>query len=442
MQIPEKVHTYINENELLLPNATIIIGLSGGRDSMALLDILIRLNYNCIAAHCNFHLRGEESDRDEKFVTDYCQNHHIKLLSVSFDTYSYMEEKTISLEMAARELRYNWFGQVMKEYSADSVAVAHHRDDSVETVLINLIRGTGVRGLTGISARNGYVVRPLLCLSRDEITDYLSEHHIPYVEDSTNAEDHYLRNKLRLNIIPLMEEINPSFKSSVTRTFAILSGVEKVYTSCIKKEIAQVFDGEKINISGLLNSEDAETLLFEILHPYGFNSDTIRNIYNSVNAISGKQFYTSDFSLIKDRDYLILSSRKNKSVSKYVIPVDEDIILKPVKLKIKTACKNDKFVIDKSKNILYADKSLLSFPLLIRKWEPGDKFTPLGMSGKHKKVSDYFTDQKKSLLDKDAAWLLCTSDNKIVWIIGERTDDRFKITEKTTEILIIELEEH
>lgn len=442
MQILQKVQKYIGENELLTPEATVIVGLSGGRDSMALLDILIELGYNCIAAHCNFHLRGEESDRDEKFVSDYCLNRHIKLLSVSFDTYSYMEEKSISLEMAARELRYNWFSQIMKESSADYLAVAHHQDDSVETVLINLIRGTGIRGLTGIPAINGCVVRPLLCLSRDEITDYLSEQHIPFVEDSTNAEDQYLRNKIRLNIIPLIEEINPSFKSSVTRTSAILSEVERVYTSCINTEIHQLFDGERINIIGLLESKNAKTILFEILHSYGFNSDTILNIYSSMNALSGKHFYSSTFCLLKDRNYFILSPINDIAMLKYVISENDNSILEPVKLRLKTISKDESFIINKNRNILYADKALLTFPLQIRKWEQGDKFYPLGMDGKQKKISDYFTDQKKSLLDKNNTWLLCTSDNKIIWVIGERTDDRFKITDKTDQILVIELEEY
>lgn len=442
MQLLQKVQRYIDENDLMPVNATVIVGLSGGRDSMALLSVLTGLGYNCIAAHCNFHLRGEESDRDEKFVTDYCAGQNIKLVKVSFDTFSYMEEKSISLEMAARELRYNWFEKMKEEHAAHYIAVAHHRDDSVETVLINLMRGTGIRGLTGIPPKNGYIVRPLLCLSREEITEYLSVHKIHYVEDSTNTEDQYTRNKLRLNIIPLMEEINPSFKNSVSRTSAILSEVERIYTSVVKEEVDRLFDGEKIDIPKLKESENVKAILFEILHPYGFNADTILNIYNSLNALSGKCFYSSTFCLLKDRNFFILSPLSDKAVLKYVISEDENNIAKPLKLNLKTIAVDNNFTIVKDKNILYADKSLVRFPLYIRKWEQGDKFYPFGMKGRKKKVSDYFTDRKKNLLEKENTWLLCDSDNQIIWIIGERTDDRFKITDKTTQILIIESEEN
>jgi tRNA(Ile)-lysidine synthase len=244
----DRVQKFIQSEKLLPHNAKVIVGLSGGMDSMVLLDLLVLLEYRCIAAHCNFHLRGAESDRDADFVRKWCKNTDIPFTSIDFDTTGYAEDRKISIEMAARELRYEWFEILRKQYEADAIAVAHHRDDSVETVLLNLIRGTGIKGLSGISPRNGYVVRPLLTVSRSEIEDYIIERELPYVTDSTNDQDIYLRNYLRLNVIPKLEVVNPSVKESIISTSKNISEAEKIYSESIREYIDVVFINDKINI--------------------------------------------------------------------------------------------------------------------------------------------------------------------------------------------------
>jgi len=438
MTLTERVRSYIDEHRLLTDGEKIVVGLSGGADSMALLSILRSLNYQCIAAHCNFHLRGEESNRDESFVEGYCQYKQIEYTSVSFDTYQYMKDNAISLEMAARELRYKWFEELRIKYGADKIAVAHHQDDSIETILINLIRGCGIRGLTGIPPQNGAIVRPLIKTYRNEILNYLEEEKIPFVNDSTNSEDVYTRNKIRLNIIPSFETINPSVRQSISRMSEYLSDVETVYLSHIQEVKKMVFDGYTIDIEKLEKQVKPKNLLFEILHPYGFNSSTVDTIYAALNGLSGKIFYSDQYRLIKDRKKFILEPVNQCEKGSYTITADKKDVSEPLKLAIHTLKKDKTFLPEKNKKILYADLSKISFPLKIRKWQQGDRFKPLGMNGS-KKLSDYFTDRKYSLADKEAAWLLCSANDEIIWIMGERTGNRFKITDNTTEILKIEI---
>ena len=443
MHLLQRVSKYIEDNNLLTDHSKTIIGVSGGADSMALLHILYTLEYDCIVAHCNFHLRGEESDRDQVFVETYCKRNNIKYECISFDTYKYMQENGISLEMAARELRYNWFEEVRKKHKADNIAIAHHQDDTVETVLINIIRGCGIRGLTGIAAKNGNVVRPLLCLNRFEINTYLESQSIAFVTDSTNNENIYVRNKIRLDIIPQLKEINPSVQQSILRMSEYLSDVEKIYDTYIKSAKEEVFDGKNINIEKLQALPQPKTILFEILHSYGFNSDTINDIYEAGNGISGKIFYSNDYRLIKDRSSYILDQkeRREEELSNnyfYEINENDKLISIPIDLSIETIPNSPNLVLDKNKRVLYADKDKLSFPLCIRKWRQGDRFIPLGMSG-NKKLSDYFSDNKFSIPQKENTWLLCTSEDKIIWIIGERSDNIFLVSNTTSKILKIEL---
>lgn len=437
MQTISKVKKYIQDNNLLTDKATVIIGVSGGADSMALLDILHHLGYECIVAHCNFHLRGQESYRDEYFVEKMATKYKFKYVSANFDTKKYIEEESISLEMAARELRYAWFEKIRKEYKAEKIAVAHHQDDSVETVLINLIRGTGIRGLSGIAPVNGKIIRPLLCIFRSDILEYLKVRHIGFVEDSTNKEDIYIRNKIRLNVIPLLKTINPSVVQAIQKTSENLYHTENIFHAYIEKAKRKVFSDNKININALLKQKEPKTILFEILFPYGFNSPTVDNIFDSINSQSGKIFYTDSYQLIKDREVFILEPINDQTDKVYTLFEHETSILEPLEMTIESFRKTSSFHLEQDPNIIYLDKDKLIFPLIIRKWKHGDKFIPFGMKG-HKKVSDYFTDRKFSLVDKNNTWLLCSGDN-ISWIIGERIDDRFKITNTTIEILKITL---
>lgn len=435
MDTISKVNQYINDNHLLEDNSKIIVGVSGGADSMALLDILRKLGCECIAAHCNFHLRGEESNRDYRFVKDYCKEKDIPFLHVDFDTFGYMKHNSVSLEMAARELRYEWFEQVRISRNAHRIAVAHHQDDSIETVLINLIRGTGIKGLTGISCVNGNIIRPLLCLSRDEIIGYLSENKIDYVTDSTNNESEYVRNKIRLEVIPLLETINPSVKKSLHKTADNLLSAYKIYEGSVIDSKKRIFSDNKVNIDLLLQEEEPQTILYEILNPYGFNADTIQNIFISLNGISGKRFYSDEYTLLKDRNFLILSQNENSNNNEEIYYIQENIldIDFPVKLRLDTYKNTPSSEIEKQSNIIYLDLDKITYPLIIRRWKQGDKFVPFGMKGS-KKLSDYFSDNKFSLVDKENVWLLCSND-EIIWIIGHRADNRFRINENTKQVL-------
>lgn len=432
----DRVQKFIQSEKLLPHNAKVIVGLSGGMDSMVLLDLLVLLEYRCIAAHCNFHLRGAESDRDADFVRKWCKNTDIPFTSIDFDTTGYAEDRKISIEMAARELRYEWFEILRKQYEADAIAVAHHRDDSVETVLLNLIRGTGIKGLSGISPRNGYVVRPLLTVSRSEIEDYIIERELPYVTDSTNDQDIYLRNYLRLNVIPNLEVVNPSVKESIIRTSKNISEAEKIYSESIREYIDVVFINDKINIPMLKKTASPQSVLFELLSPLGFTSSTIEDIFQSMDSTPGKVFLSDRYRVIKDRSDFILEKITSDIISDehYLIEEESKEITFPVRFNLrkeKTPVK-----IEKKRNILYVDADKLKFPLIMRRWKAGDWFIPFGMNGK-KKLSDYFTDRKFSLKDKKEAWVILSGEN-IVWIVNERSDNRYKITDESKNIFIIE----
>ena len=440
----EKVKEYIHKENLIKDNTKVIVGLSGGMDSMVLLDVLMLLGYRCMAAHCNFHLRGEESNRDETFVKKWCKSIDIPYTSINFDTNQYAADRKISIEMAARDLRYNWFETLRKHYQADYIAVAHHKDDSVETVLLNLIRGTGIKGLTGISAKNGYVVRPLLCISRSEIENYISERDIPYVTDSTNNEDLYLRNSLRLNVIPLLETLNPSVKDTIYRTSKNVTEAEKVYSESIQKSIKEVFSNNKIDIDQLRQTASPRSVLFELLAPYNFTPSTIEDISESIDSISGKVFFSDSsadlekkkYRLIKDRNSFLLNvvNETNNENETYFIEKGINEINIPINIKIKKLSSSADIAFNK--HTIYIDADKIKYPLVLRKWRSGDWFIPFGMKGR-KKLSDYFTDRKFSLKDKEDAWLLASGDD-IVWIVGERNDDRFKISENTKQIISIE----
>jgi len=433
----EKVKKYIDDKQLLNPSSTVVVGVSGGMDSMALLDILTLLSYRCIAAHCNFHLRGEESDRDAEFVKNWCKNVDIEFTSVDFDTLAYARDKKISIEMAARELRYQWFEIVRQKYEAEVIAVAHHRDDAIETVLLNLLRGTGIKGLTGISPKKGNIVRPLLCVSRNEIEQYLNERNIPFVTDSTNYDDTITRNYLRLNVIPMLEKLNPSAKNAIFRTSQNVGEAYHIYEDAIEKLKKEVMNGEKISIEKLKNTPSPVSVLFEILSSFGFNSSVVEDIIDNLDTTSGKVFLSTQYRVIKDRQFLLLSKIGDASNIGYEIFIHEGTneILFPIHLKISVVNKNT-INVNKPGRFLFSDAEKVRFPLKLRKWKEGDWFVPFGMKGK-KKLSDYFTDCKFDLLEKENQWIL-ESDGQIIWIVGKRNDERFKVSDHTNNVLMIE----
>jgi tRNA(Ile)-lysidine synthase len=440
--ILKKVELYIEKNKLLFPEkGKILVGVSGGRDSVALLDILIKLGYRCTVAHCNFHLRGEESDRDEKFVQQLSFNLNIPYYSVDFDTVNYAKQKNISIEMAARELRYSWFTSLAKKINAQAIAIAHHADDNVETLLMHLVRGTGLKGLTGISPKNGLIVRPLLCCTRNEINEYIKNNNLSFIEDSTNQSVDFQRNKIRLQVIPLLEEINPSVKKVLSESIERFSEINTFYENAIEKIKKQLLtvdnDQLKINIDLLCKQASPKTILFEILHPYGFNESIVQDIEKHLHDESGKKFYSDTHYLIKDRNFLIISEKEKTNQTSFQILENEAQIEFPIHLSITRKKIDQNFQVSKNPQTIQIDASLVQFPLTLRRWENGDAFFPFGMN-RQKKLSDFFIDQKLNLKQKAETWLLL-SGNKIVWVVGLRLDNRFKITESTQEVLEFKL---
>ena len=423
------VQRFIEEKDLFNLQDKVLVALSGGADSVALLRILLSLGYTCECAHCNFHLRGLESDRDESFVRQLCEEHSIPLHVTHFDTSAYAKEHHLSIEMAARELRYEWFEQIRKEIGASVIAVAHHRDDSVETFLLNLMRGAGINGLKGIPVKNGYIVRPLLSVSREGILDYLQSIKQDYVTDSTNLEDEYMRNKIRLNILPLMKEVNPSVMETIQETTFRLSEVANIYQQDRMEAIAHKVtflspEMFRISLTDILEDVAPISLLHEVLSPKGFNASQIRDIYRSLSSSqSGKRFFTTEWEVLRDREYLWIQ----KKGSSQLIP---ELIIEEIE-------RTPSFVIPRDKHIACLDADKLNHPLTIRKWEKGDKFIPLGMNGK-KKVSDYLTDKKFSLFQKENQYVVCSGED-IIWLVNERSDHRYRITDSTQRILLIQI---
>ena len=425
--IEKKIAQYIDNERLFPINARIIVALSGGADSVALLRILHTLGYDCEAAHCNFHLRGTESDRDEMFVRKLCKTMKTPLHTIDFATEQYAIEKKISIEMAARELRYQWFAEIKEKTKADVIAVAHHQDDSVETVLLNLIRGTGINGLLGIRPKNGDIVRPLLCISRKEITDYLQNAGQEYMTDSTNLQDEYTRNKIRLNLLPLMQEINPLVKEHIIDTSNYLNDVNRIYNKGIEEGKQRVIEKGNIRIVPLLKEPSPEALLFEILYPLGFNASQTKNILTMLEGQTGKQFISKDgWRVVKNRELLLIDKKEKQENPPFCLIKEEKEYTKD-------------FIIPREKHIACFDTDKLIGEINLRKWQTGDIFIPFGMKGK-KKVSDYLTDRKFSIIQKENQWVLCCGD-KIIWIVGERTDNRFRIDEKTKKVTVFKMSE-
>ena len=419
------VYKFIDSNSLFNEKDKVLIALSGGADSVCLLRVLLALGYQCEAAHCNFHLRGEESMRDERFVDELCKKLDVKLHKIDFDTTAYSSQKRLSIEMAARELRYDWFDKIRCESGAAVIAVAHNENDCVETFILNLVRGTGINGLKGIKPKNGFVVRPLLEKRREEIIEYLTFLKQDYVTDSTNLQDEYTRNKIRLNILPMLEQINPQASQKIADTSKRLIDVAKIYNDEIAIAKERVMVDGNISIKALQKESVPKSLLFEILYPLGFNSSQVDDIYESVKLEqSGKIFRSDSYELLRDREMLILRDINRCEI----LP---NLIIEKFEV-------DSTFKVPRDKNVCYVDVDKLSGELYLRKWERGDKFVPFGMKGK-KNVSDYMTDRKFSLFDKEQQLVVCCGD-KIVWLVNERSDDRFKVTKDTIRVAKIVLE--
>ena len=434
-----KFKNFLQEKCKITDNTPILVALSGGADSMALLHLLLKSGYNCIAAHCNFSLRGIESDEDEQFVRKTCEQWNVECFTKKFDTYIYAKENKISVEMAARDLRYEWFYELADKLNIDFIATGHHGDDSVETFLLNLVRGTGLRGLTGISPQKDKLIRPLLFATSDEIKAYCAENKITYRTDSTNDDTKFVRNKIRHKLIPLFKEINPSFFRTMHNNMEYLKEVSYLYENEIEKVKKKIVseDGDMLLISKqkLQDYSLKNSFLFELLREKGFSGTMIDNIIDSLGKTSGKQFLTEKYRLIIDRHNLILTTLKKSDSKTYYIESDNSLIDTPIQLKLKIFERTTDFIISKDPKIACFDADLLKFPLTFRHPQVGDRFKPLGMNS-FKKLSDFFIDEKFTSIEKEQTWLLL-NNSEIVWIIGKRIDNRYKIRKNTNRILEI-----
>ena len=423
-----KIETYIKKHKLLNTSGLYIAALSGGADSVALLLLLKEHGFNVHAAHCNFHLRGAESDRDEAFCVEFCQKLGVELHRAHFDTREYAEVHKVSIEMAARELRYNWFSQLCKDLGAAGICVAHHRDDSVETVLLNLIRGTGLRGLTGIQPRNGNILRPLLCVSRAEIEAFLAKRGQNYVTDSTNLEADVQRNKIRLQVLPLLRELNPAVSENIMRTAENLVDAQDVLDTIV--------DGYKdtnvLELSELEKYDSSEYIIFEWLKNYGFNGSQVRQILDA--ECGGIVSSAMGYDVLKDRSRLIVEVT-SKSSKRMVVPEEGTYVLDENNTFRVRKCA---VYVSKEPHIATLDAAKVTFPLTIRGVEEGDCMIPYGMKGR-KLLSDLMTDLKMTVFEKRRQLLVVDAQGVIVWAVGLRTDQRVAVSEQTKEVLEISL---
>ena len=428
----------IERHQLLSVDSKYLVALSGGADSVCLLLVLKELGYQLEAVHCNFHLRGDESDRDEMFCEVLCKRLDIPFHRIHFDTQMYAELHHVSIEMAARELRYKYFEQLCDDIHATGICVAHHRDDSVETVLINLIRGTGIHGLTGISPKNGRIIRPLLDVSREEIEDYLRQLKQDFVTDSTNLHDDVVRNKIRLNVIPMLQEINPSVSENIALTTNRLSEAERLFNWALEKRATECVI-EKDEQSLVINfslATDNEYILFHLLSPYHFTPLQIEQIAANDGKQSGKEWKSSSHVALLDRNRLIVC-RLVETRSPMRIPEDGKYVFTDrCVLSFQHVMRDSDFQISRQRNVACLDADLVEFPLTIRYIENGDRFTPFGMKGS-KLVSDFLTDCKVSLYDKRQQLVVTDAKQQIVWLVNHRPDHRFCVTEQTKRVLKI-----
>jgi tRNA(Ile)-lysidine synthase len=435
----QKIKKYIEKERLLNDGDKVIVGFSGGADSVVLLYILHSLDFECIAAHCNFHLRDKESERDEQFAAAFAASLSVSFVKQDFDTAAIAKERGVSIEMAARDLRYEWFEELRKQHNANAVAVAHHQDDSIETLLLNLIRGTGIKGLTGIKPQAGNIIRPLLCVSKQDILQFASAKKMDFVTDSSNLQNEFTRNKIRLQLIPLLETINPSVREALLQTIYNLNEAAKIYDAEIGKAALSVFNKEKssIDIALLKTFPSPEAVLFDLLKDYGFGKEVVLDINRAIDSHSGKIFYSDKYRLIKDRTEFLLTPREKETEEQYLINTGESFLAFPFRMEWVYRENKSDFTIDKNKRVASLDLDKLQFPLILRKWRVGDKFIPFGMNS-FQKLSDFFNNNKFSKIEKENTWLL-VSENEIVWIINHRIDNRFKVTKNTKMLLTIKL---
>ncbi len=432
---------YCNDNQLFNTTDKILLTVSGGRDSVFMVHLFFAAKIDFGIAHCNFNLRGEGANLDEQFVKNLASKHDIPFYVSHFNTKEFASKNGISIQMAARELRYTWFEQIRKENNYDFIATAHHKNDVAETMLINLTKGTGLAGLHGISNKKGEIIRPILCFSRKEIDAYITKNNIEFREDKSNTDTKYLRNNIRHNIIPELEKINPQIINTLNEEAIRFKNDEQIIAQKIKEEQKILFSSKneviQININKLKKYQPLTTYIYYFFKTFGFNWADANNIANALDGIAGKKFASKTHQLLIDRKQVLIAALSHINTQAYTI--NNFTALNRAVPFVLTAKIEDikKVKIEKSKNYAFLAADKIKFPLTLRKWKKGDVFQPFGMKGK-KKLSDFFVDEKLSLFDKESVWLL-TFNTQIVWIVGYRIDDNFKLTSLTKEVLILNI---
>ncbi len=438
MDILKRFVKEIKETNLFQKHERILLAVSGGMDSVTLCKLFQEAGFSFAIAHCNFALRENDSERDEQFVCRLASFYQVPIHVAKFDTRKYAASQKVSIEEAARNLRYDFFQQLIQEYNYIYVATAHHRDDATETFFLNLMRGTGIKGLHGILRKNGNIIRPLLSFSRAEIEQYVQENNLEYKDDITNKTIQYKRNQIRHQLLPLLRTIAPAIDKTMQMNIQHICEAEIIYNQTIeekRKKIVEPYkEGFRIAIQKLKQLYPIQSYLFEFLYPFGFSKSVVKNVINSLESISGKQFLSMSHRLIKDRKYILIYPLQEKKVEiflfeEYQLEIHEPVCLQKTIIQRENDCE-----LEFKSSDAYFDVAKVQFPLHIRKWKAGDKFQPLGMKGK-RKISDFFKDAKYSLVDKENAWLLCDVEDKIMWIIGSRIDDRYKIDDATKAII-------
>jgi tRNA(Ile)-lysidine synthase len=464
MSLPEKFTSYINEQNLFQKKDHLLLAVSGGVDSVVLCELCRQAGFNFEIVHCNFQLRGEESERDEMFVQSLGGKYHAKVFIKKFDTGKYAAENKVSIQVAARELRYKWFHELIAStgnrqpatgehpqtsyivHHTSYVLTAHHASDSVETLLMNFFKGTGIKGMQGIPVRHEpqrWITRPLLFATRGDIVNFASENSLSFVEDSSNVSDKYTRNYFRNQLIPSIQKVFPQVEKNLLNNIERFKETEILYEQAInihKKKLLE-YEGNEIHIPvlKLLKTQPLKTVVYEIIKDYGFTAHQTEEVLHLLKSESGKYIFSATHKIIKNRKWMIIAPHNNLKASLIVInEKDKEIEFEMGKLKIEEYA-NAGYQPSTDKYTAALDASTIAFPLLLRKWKQGDYFYPLGMQ-KKKKLSRFFIDQKMSLTEKEKTWVI-ESEKKIIWIIGKRIDDRFKITDCTFSVITIQFNE-
>ena len=431
---------HIRESGLFCPADRILLAVSGGVDSVVMTDLFAKAGYTFGIAHCNFHLRGSDSDSDEAFVRSLAEKYQVPIYCIGFDTTAFAKEQKLSIEEAARKLRYDFFDKIAVQHGYRYIATAHHNNDAIETFFINLIRGTGLTGLHGIRPVNGKIIRPLLPFSRQEISEYASRNSLPFHEDYTNNETVFLRNKIRHQLLPLLKEISPQIEPTMMRNMANIADAERIFHEAIAEKQRQIFkhEDDKITVSkdDIRQLTPCNTYLFEMLRPFGFNAAAVGDLLSALDS-TGRQFHSPTHTILTNRDTIIIKEKEIRTNdTEYTIEKGATSITTPIHLVLEQSKTGEVHDLRTDQNTIFTDSRKLKYPLILRRWRQGDRFQPFGMKTT-RKLSDFFKDNHLSLFEKNEKWLLCNNDGQIIWIVGMRMDERFKVAPQSDEILMI-----